>query len=70
MSDKVNKSVRLPSDLARRVERYAEDRNISESDALRRLVLYGLEREENGYHETLCKIEDTVSTPVWKRLFD
>lgn len=69
MADKVNKSVRLPADLARRVERYAEDREISESDALRRLVLYGLEREENGYHETLIEIEKAVTTPGWKRLF-
>lgn len=69
MADKVQKGVRLPADLAQRVEQYASDHEISESDALRRLVLYGLEREENGYHETLLRIEEEVSTPWWHRLF-
>lgn len=65
---KVTKSVRIPNDIAQRVEEYAEEHDITESDALRRLILYGLEREENGYHETLVRIKEEVTTPWWKRL--
>jgi len=40
--DKKVKSVRLPKDTAERVEQLAEQRGISESDMLRRLVETGL----------------------------
>jgi hypothetical protein len=43
---KIQKSTRLPKDQADRVERYAERRDITEADALRRLVRVGLDEEE------------------------
>jgi hypothetical protein len=42
---KIQKSTRLPKDQADRVERYAERRDITEADALRRLVRVGLDEE-------------------------
>jgi hypothetical protein len=45
---KVQKATRLPKDQAERVEEYAEERDITEADALRRLVRIGLDEEEGG----------------------
>jgi predicted DNA-binding protein len=71
MADKEVKSVRLPADTAARVSQYAEERGISESDALRRLVeqgLTGVEVEE--IEERLDRIERKVSQPIWRRWLD
>jgi hypothetical protein len=43
---KIQKATRLPKDQADRVERYADQHDISEADALRRLIRVGLEEEE------------------------
>lgn len=40
--------VRLPKDTLRQVEQYAEDREISKSDALRRMIEKGVDLEEAG----------------------
>ena len=44
---KVQKATRLPKDQAERVEEYAEERGITEADALRRLIRIGLDEEED-----------------------
>lgn len=43
MAKKVSKAVRLPKDLAKRVDVFAEEQEISEADALRRLIRSGLD---------------------------
>lgn len=40
--------VRLPNDTLRRVERYADEHDISKSDALRRMIEKGVDLEEAG----------------------
>jgi len=42
MTEKRVKSVRLPADVAESVEQLSDDRDVSESDMLRRLVERGL----------------------------
>lgn len=44
---KIQKATRLPKDEADRVAEYADEREISEADALRRLIRAGLEAEQN-----------------------
>lgn len=62
-------SVRLQNDLAEAVEEVAEERGISESDALRRLVQHGVEYETrlSEIDEQLDRIEDEVQKPLWQR---
>jgi len=48
MADKEMVGVRLPADTLRRVERYAEEHDISKSDALRRMIEKGVDLEEAG----------------------
>jgi hypothetical protein len=69
--DKVQKGVRLPADVNAQVEAYATEHNISESDAMRRLLLYGLERENGTCDcaDELARIEEAVTQPFWRRLF-
>ena len=43
MAKKVTKAVRLPKDVAQRVDDFAEKQEISEADALRRLIRSGLD---------------------------
>jgi hypothetical protein len=43
---KIQKATRLPKDQADRVQAYADRHEISEADALRRLIRVGLEEEE------------------------
>jgi predicted DNA-binding protein len=43
MAKKVTKAVRLPKDVAERVDDFAERQEISEADALRRLIRSGLD---------------------------
>jgi hypothetical protein len=45
MAKKVTKAVRLPKDVAKRVDDYAETHEISEADALRRLIRSGLDSD-------------------------
>jgi hypothetical protein len=47
MAKKVTKAVRLPKDVAKRVDDYAENQEISEADALRRLIRSGLPDDGN-----------------------
>ena len=45
MAEKVPKSTRLPKDEAELVEAYAEEHELTEADALRRLIRTGLEEQ-------------------------
>ena len=45
MAEKVPKSTRLPKDEAELIEAYAEEHELTEADALRRLIRSGLENE-------------------------
>jgi len=45
MAEKVPKSTRLPKDEADLLEAYAEEHELTEADALRRLIRSGLENE-------------------------
>lgn len=45
MAEKVPKSTRLPKDEADLVKAYAEEHELTEADALRRLIRSGLENE-------------------------
>jgi predicted DNA-binding protein len=45
MAKKVTKAVRLPKDVAQRVDDFAERQEISEADALRRLIRSGLDSD-------------------------
>jgi hypothetical protein len=67
MAEKVQKATRLPADVAKEVEEYADARGITEADALRRLISSGLEQE--AVEERLREIEEEVKKPLWKRLF-
>jgi Flp pilus assembly protein TadB len=44
---KIQKATRLPKDQADRVEEFAERHELTEADALRRLIRTGLEEEED-----------------------
>ena len=48
MTDKEMVGVRLPADTLRRVEQYADDHDLSKSDALRRMIKKGVDLEEAG----------------------
>jgi len=48
MTDKEMVGVRLPQDTHRQVEEYAEDHDLSKSDALRRMIEKGIELESAG----------------------
>lgn len=68
MAEKTVKSVRLSADVAREVEEYAEKRDLSESDALRRLVEQGLAGGE--LEERLVDVErrlEHLERPFWER---
>ena len=74
MTEKRVKSVRLPADVAATVERMADERDLSESDMLRRLVEQGVaadhqrvtaERLED-IAESVDRIEQEVSRPWWR----
>jgi hypothetical protein len=45
MAEKVPKSTRLPKDEAELVEAYADEHELTEADALRRLIRTGLEEQ-------------------------
>jgi hypothetical protein len=45
MAEKVPKSTRLPKDEAELVEAYADEHELTEADALRRLIRSGLEEQ-------------------------
>jgi hypothetical protein len=66
---KVSKSVRVPADTADQIERYAEERGISESDALRRFLERGvhLSDEVREVSERLEQVEEQTR-PWWRRL--
>lgn len=48
MTDKEMVGVRLPADTLRWVEQYADDHDLSKSDALRRMIEKGVDLEEAG----------------------
>jgi predicted DNA-binding protein len=48
MTDKEMVGVRLPPDTLERVQRYADDHDLSKSDALRRMIEKGVDLEEAG----------------------
>jgi hypothetical protein len=48
MSNKEMVGVRLPADTLAQVEQYAEDHDLSKSDALRRMIEKGVDLEEAG----------------------
>ena len=67
--DKKVKSVRLPKDTAEQVEQLADERDISESDMLRRLVEQGLhgdrlddlaERVDHTAREQNARLDELV----------
>jgi len=63
-------SSRLPEDVAARVEQYAEERNISQSEAVRRLLIAGLEREQlEDEIVDLRRRVQRLERPFWERLF-
>jgi len=48
MAEKETVGVRLPADTLGRVEQYADEHDLSKSDALRRMIQKGLDLEEAG----------------------
>lgn len=61
-------SVRLPDDVAARVEEIAEQRGVSKSEAMRRLVVAGLERDR--LEERVDHLEgriERLEEPFWRR---
>jgi hypothetical protein len=60
MTEKKTKSVRLPTDIAQEVETRAEDRGISESDMLRRLIVAGLDDRDDEIIDRLDNLENLV----------
>lgn len=64
-------SVRLPEDVAERVDQYAEERGISTSEAVRRLITSGLADERRD--EQLREIERRIARlerPWWVRVWE
>lgn len=59
MADKEMVGVRLPADTLRRVEQYAEDHDLSKSDALRRMIEKGVDLQEAGL--TVAASQTTAS---------
>lgn len=53
-----NYSVRLPDDLAARLEAYADDRDITTSEAVRRLLLDSL--SDDDIEERLTNLEQRI----------
>jgi len=64
MGEKVHKGARIPADLADGIEQYAEMRDISESDAMRRLLLNGLRhyKQYEQIEQQLDEIDDRLDT--------
>lgn len=54
--------VRLPSDTLREVEQYAEEHDLSKSDALRRMVKKGVDLEKAGLTVAASQNEQTEET--------
>ena len=52
MAEKETVGVRLPTDKVNRIEQMAEEKDISKSDATRRLIRKGLDLEEMGLSVT------------------
>lgn len=65
-TQKEQKGARFPADLCREVEKYAEEKDISESDAIRRLVRDGLRYQD--LDDRLSRIEQEC-TPFWRGWF-
>lgn len=62
MTDKEMVGVRLPSDTLREVEQYAEEHDLSKSDALRRMVKNGVDLEKAGLTVAASQNEQTEET--------
>lgn len=61
-------SSRLPEDVAARVEEYAEQRGISQSEAVRRLIVAGLGQDEiEGRLRDVEERVEELEQPFWKR---
>lgn len=65
MTGKIQKGTRLPPDVAAELERYAEERGISEADALRRIIRRGLTTSGEG--ERFDRLEKQLQRPWWAR---
>lgn len=63
---KIQKATRLPKDQADQVEEYAEQQEISEADALRRLIRTGLDVE--GFTDDGTSTRTHGQLPVSNRL--
>lgn len=61
MTDKEMVGVRLPADTLRWVEQYADDHDLSKSDALRRMIEKGVDLEEAGL--TVAASQKTTEEP-------
>lgn len=63
-------SVRLPEDVAARVDQYADERGVSRSEAVRRLIGSGLEADRVERRvERLERRVERLERPVWERWF-
>lgn len=63
-------SARVPEDVAEQIEGYADERDISKSEAVRRLIEAGLSEDET--QERLSRLErrmDRLEQPWWWRWF-
>lgn len=60
-------SARVPDDIAEQVERYAEERGISTSEAVRRLLVDGLQEEkiERRLDRLEYRVDRLEKQPVW-----
>jgi len=70
MTEKTTKSVRLPADVAGEVERQADERDLSESDMLRRCIERGLvddTQDLKQIDDRLRRIESLLERPLWRR---
>ena len=60
-------SARVPDDLAERIEKYADERNISQSEAVRRLLADGLDNDrlERRVNQLEQRVDRLERPPTW-----
>jgi metal-responsive CopG/Arc/MetJ family transcriptional regulator len=58
---KVTKSVKLPEDVSTRVDQLRNSQNLSDSEALRKVIRTGLEHEERN----TVTVGGSVMSPLW-----
>lgn len=59
MVEKETVGVRLPQDKVERIENLADEKNISKSDATRRLINKGIEFQESPINTLVTQVEDS-----------